>query len=117
MKSTAVFIFSLIVFAPSITATTGDVSLMVRGGVGVHLTVDNFNDHNITINFSINWTDIFGKQVNTDEGYAELETRRSWEYGDIPVIPFFQRISVYLEADGIVVEKQGFSFFVLVFLR
>jgi hypothetical protein len=117
LKKTLILLLIFFLITPIFSASACNVFVRVRGGIGVRIIVDNYSDHNVTINFTINWTDIFGEHVDTEGGEVILGKMNSFEYGTIPVIPFIQRVSVHVEVEDKVVEKYGFSFFGLVLLH
>jgi len=117
LKKTLISLILFFLMMPVSSAVAGNVITIVRGGVGAHIVVHNLTDHNVTINFTINWTDLSGEKVDSDGFIVEIVKRTTFEYGSIPIHPFIQRVSIYLETEDKIIAKKGFSFFGFVFLH
>jgi len=97
-----------------LVSANNEVTLSITGGRGITLAVENLAEYNVSINYSVIYSNIYNRELGRTEGYKMIGGGYTWSVCMITYLPLFMKLSATLEADGQIVEKKGFTLFTFV---
>lgn len=93
------------------------VTIVVKGGFGVNITItNNLENDTIAYSFTILWKNIRNEVIKTTEGRGTIRPYIAVEYKEA-LVRLITRVYVYVESEGVIVEREGFAILVFVFLK
>lgn len=94
-----------------------DVTIVVKGGFGVNIEItNNLENDTITYNFTVLWKNIHNKVLHITNAHGTIPPYITHGYKEAHV-RLFAKVYVHVESEGVIVEREGFSILVFVFLK
>ena len=93
------------------------VIITVEGGFGVNIEIENTRPNDtISYNFTIIWRNILNRVIWTTEDEGTVVPYQICFYREA-LVRAFTTVHIYVESEGVIVEREGFSILVFVFLK
>jgi len=110
-------VFATIFLMVAPVQANDDVTIAVKGGFGVNIEItNNLENGTIAYNFTILWKNMRDTVIYSIDVNGTIPPDMAFSYRGVPV-RLFAKVYVHVESEGVIVEREGFSILVFVFLK
>ena len=93
------------------------VTIVVKGGFGVNIAItNNLENDTIAYNFTILWKNMRDEVLSETDVNGTISPHITHGHGEA-LLRLFAKVYVHVESEGVIVEREGFSILVFVFLK